>query len=409
MARRKRRGGRRRKARSTADSFGERTLRRDLADDLQYESHKAEQSEYLAKVALIEQDLLSRNVFVTQVRDLTQNANLRLLQTFLEGTYGLVEICEIAQRRRGKAARFPAARVRFRRKQDAEKIFGGAELKAALAVHISKCPVQYKSAIRVVPSEPYEEMTQSVLTGSKVEISTTGIALGYWFPAGEDSYYSENEMKKRDDKNEWLEEENVDLAPSVTIDLTRRVIEFHFSNPIDWSTDLDGISNMMKAMFPTNHANILAFRFKDILGYLDLCQDQADGSTYSLLFRLKYPPKLWLKELILNDFFKDGIVEVLSRQTRIGGFNSDLVGYCLSYRLTVGRTSVNQLLLNETVVEKLRKFGIVRQDFASIEQCRPLVSKRLNSAEQKRVESNLARASLKAGMSTSALAFGVQS
>lgn len=67
------------------------------------EEGKAKMKEYESYVAGIERDLLSRMIYVTNVRDLNDASNLSRLQQFLEEIYWSVEKCWVVPPRVGGA------------------------------------------------------------------------------------------------------------------------------------------------------------------------------------------------------------------------------------------------------------------------------------------------------------------
>lgn len=129
----RKKGGRRRRrseAAQLAASYNLRRLEREVDDALVYQSCKKEYSEHAKQVAKREEELLSRTIFVTNVKDLRNHRNLDLLKAFFAREYGPVERCTLERHsgRGGRGGGFPRARLRFRNEGDAKAIFGGRKL-----------------------------------------------------------------------------------------------------------------------------------------------------------------------------------------------------------------------------------------------------------------------------------------
>ena len=132
--------------------FTEHSLHKHLSDFESQQALNAKQTAYVEKIEALEQELLSRTVIVTCVRDLRQESNVSLLRTFLETTYGTVESCiAIPSKARKKQWRtgYPWARVRFQRKACAERIFGNRPLNESQKIEV-RPPVKFASvAVRL--------------------------------------------------------------------------------------------------------------------------------------------------------------------------------------------------------------------------------------------------------------------
>lgn len=64
-----------------------------MSEVLTSEQVHTQYSDHRKHIAAMEQDVLSRTVFVTQVRDLNQTGSLNMLRQFMEQTYGAVADC----------------------------------------------------------------------------------------------------------------------------------------------------------------------------------------------------------------------------------------------------------------------------------------------------------------------------
>lgn len=360
MGRRKQKSKhRRRQAAQAVARYHEQTLRRELEDSLLYESHKEHQSKYLAKVAELERDILSRTIFVTQVKDLNQAQNLMRLRSFFQTTYGPVEECVKAKfKKRGKrnTTRFPPARVRFYRKADAEKIFGGKNLLQVLQdrniIKIVESTVGFRGCLRVRPVEPYHGMVEHLLSDSVITMNATSFSMGHWFSEFEDTYDTyelDASSTSGLEGSQFLEEAVVNTGVRVKLDLKTRTVQLE--------VNADPSSLLLFG------SHIISFRFKAIQGFIDLCVDSCNPNSFSFVFRLKHPPKIHAVSdhtLLFN-------VEGRERRIDIPGLNHVLFGTCFSYKLNLTKHEAEAVLDNENIMEKLRSFGILRSHLFSIE------------------------------------------
>jgi hypothetical protein len=350
----RRRNGKRRKRNSeaaqAAAKISSANLEKRFADTLKYQQDKSAQSEYLSTIAEVEKDILSRTVYVTQVKDLKQESNLTELKRFFEINYGRVEECVRAPFTGKKGKRnhnFPHARVRFVLKEDAEKIFGGKELLLARTegpVDITACSVAHGKAIKVRPSDQYPNMAKESLSESHLEFNASTIALGHWFSAsGEDSYriVSPGEEQGRA-TNVWLEEIKPSCFASVKIDLRKRAVE------IELHTQGGELTRFM-ALLAYHTRDVIAFRFKDLLGPIEFIP-----AKRALFFRLKHPPKLYKVTTYLSQDWDDE----RHRDVELPGVETCYFGGCLGYKLKLDATAISRLQANKEAMEKIRRFGI---------------------------------------------------
>ena len=305
---RHRRRHRRSEARRLTREFAERSRRRFVDAALSSEQVQERYSAYRKYIADKEKDVLSRTVFVTQVRDLRSPGNLLGLRRFMERTYGQVVECKATRfpgrHRRAKRVTFPPARVQFQSKVSAEKIFGGVELLRVRQAVPVFCPVGYKNGqIWVKSCELYDDMIESALKGSVVVVNGSMLSLGHWFPACDELIPIENENTER---NEWVQVKKC-AAPVINIDIHKRVVELQ------------------------SNFELISFRFKQLVAPIELCREAAVG--YSFVFKLKHPPKLFQV-----NHCTDG--EEHLRVTTWSNVPISDFGRCLGYKIHVSEVAV---------------------------------------------------------------------
>jgi hypothetical protein len=356
-----RRRGKQQVARSVAQ-FQERSRQAYLNDTHLYEQNKRAQSEYLQRVAAVEKDILSRTVYFFQAKDLRRDDNLRALHSFLERNYGRVQECVRFNDRKKRKQGFPGARVRFQFKGDAEKFFSGVELlKVSTPFEELPCSVGYRGNIRVKPCPPYADMAKDELEGSVIKFTGSALCLGHWFPSGEDIYSTWNDEAVGEDGSEWLGELETGTACTISIDLNNRIVELGDSGKdLSGGSDFDSLLAMMAGLTANRHFAI--FHFKDLVNHIDVCVDPENPNEYALLFSLKHSPKLELEDL-----FSEKSSE-RERSVSFGSVQSDVFGDCHSFKLSVSKTELDSIFLNERGLERLQAFGVFRKGIYSVRQ-----------------------------------------
>jgi hypothetical protein len=377
---------RKRQAAISAAQFSERNRQAYLNDIFSYEKTKRAQSEYLKRVAEIEKDILSRTVYFFQARDLKRDENLRALRSFIEGNFGSVQEC-VRFNDRKKNNRFPGARVRFQFKRDAEKVFGGMELLRVSATAELPCPVGYKGNIRVKPCPPYPDMAKDELEGSVIKFTASALCLGHWFPSGEDIYSTWHPEADGEDVNEWLGEVETGIACTVSIDLTNRTVELEDSGTPSGGNDLALLRHMMLSL--SREKYFATFRFKDLVKEIDICVDPENPNEYALLFSLKHSPKLELEAPVLDLLSEKSSNRV--RSVSFGSVQSDAFGACHSFKLSVSKTELDRIFLNERGLERLQAFGVLRQGIYSVSQSSSFKCRHIGTLGKVKLEAELER------------------
>jgi hypothetical protein len=376
-------GRRRRKqqAKRSVAQFSERTRQAYLGDSVLYEENKRAQSDYLKRVAAIEKDILSRTAYFFQAKDLRKDENLRALQSFIEGNYGPAQECVRFSDRKKKTHGFPGARVRFQFKRDAEKLFNGVELlRVSTPFEEFSCPVGHKGKIRVKPCPPYADMAKDELESSVIKFTASALCLGHWFPSGEDVYSTWNDEAVGEDCNEWFGELDTGITCTVSIDLNNRIIELGNSGIVDSENsgivdsgdsgkelfggfDIASFVAGMAGLFTNRY--FATFRFKEMVKHIDVCVDPDNPNEYVLLFSLKHSPKLELERPL--DLFSEKSSERV-RSVSFGSVQSDMFGECHSFKLSVSKTELDRVFLNEKGLERLQDFGVFRKGIYSVSQ-----------------------------------------
>jgi hypothetical protein len=358
--RRNRQKARNRQRASYNEHAHQRYTDRLLAD----EGHKTKQSAYSKQIQELENEKLHRTVFVTNVLDLTQEQNLRNLQRFMETNYGPVEECvkdKYRGKRKGKSkSRYPPARIRFQRKQDAEKLFGGHSLNGASQVPITCSAAGNRGKIFASPAQRYENMIEAAdLKGPIIDFPIKGIALGHWCPDDEDAYLAwtqalgEVEATESKPSEEWIEEVGVTSAYKVQIDLSRRQVEVSLTG---------GGGGIFGFGTHTNYSYFMSFRFKTLRNYIDVCRDSSNRDSFSLVFALKNAPLLesLFEEPILNsDMERQRCIE-------IPGIANEYFGRCLGVKIPLDDSGLSRLLTHEGF-KRLVDFGVLRPGLRSLD------------------------------------------
>lgn len=322
-------------------------LEKRFEDTLDYHRDKSAQKGYLSTISEIESDLLSRTIFVTNVKDLSRESNLAALKWFFEMNYGPVEECVAVESRKPHHS-FPPARVRFFSKRDAEKLFGKELIMARTvqaSVYPTGCLIAHGNAIRVRPSDPYTNMVEETISGSSVVFRGATIALGHWFSARvRDGYNIVSAGDERERGNLWLEELAVPYYfPSMKVDFLDRTVK------IEWHHEDEGAASRIMEQLSYYSKHFISFRFKDLLGPMELFPSES-----ALFFSLKYPPKLYKSSVYEGE--RDD--ERLERQVEMCGIDTCHFGSCLGYMLTLDRPTISILRANTEAMENMRRFGI---------------------------------------------------
>jgi hypothetical protein len=365
-----RRRGRRRRKNNVTLQFKDYSIQRTVQEIENDQGCKKKQKEFLEKVAENEVEILTRTIFVSHVKDLKQPRHLQLLKAFFEITYGPVEECvPTTFSNRKRKDMFPPARVRFTRKSDAEKIFGMDLSSAARGKSIEIRPggrfdVAHRGLLRIRPSQKYPNMVEHLLDHTKIEFTSSNLALGHWCPDDEHRF-GDFETKEETIGSEWLEEENTRLACSVAIDLTARAIEIQILN----SNHSRNIFAMLGVQFDVDEilreTYTISFRFKDLVQSMELCREPNRSEEYSFVFTLKYPPKLFRSRTIPDT--------PRERNTIIAGISNACFGRCLGFKLSLSLSIVDRLLLNEGALRKLQNFGVMK-DGVHVKELAKIVS-----------------------------------
>jgi hypothetical protein len=352
-----RRRGRNKKSRRSSSGASAELLRqfsshghqRFIEEAVSHEARKEDQRKYIQRYRKLEDDIISRTVFVTCVRDLKQEDNLTALRQFMT-TYGPVEDCFVAEYSTGGQNRFPPGRVLFRSPRDVSQLLASCTNDNKLF----RCPLGCKhGCIRILKSRRDPKMLDTMLKDSVISFSASGLSLGHWLLHYNDTYKKWMEPRAEGD-DEWFEETRSQSdSIGVSVNLKRRTVKLEIS--------------------PRNsfEKEAATFRFKDIEGYFEICREREHG--YSLIFALKHTPKLF-RETLLSP----------NKEERTNSFDSfgENFGKCLCFKLFVSETDIDRLLLSERLTE-MREFGILRNGYNSVRDARPIRSMHIGASKGK--------------------------
>lgn len=359
----KKRRGKRRNKRSS-NSFVVYSHERRLDKLLLDENHKSIQAEYLSKFKKLEQDLLSRTVLVTNVKDLRKPGVKLALESFLRSRYGEIASCVLVSQRK---VSFPAARVTFQRKEDAERIFGGTNL---LSLQMARnqhqieiaCPAAgHKGYIRVRAETRSDEMMKDALSGDTISLSLKGVSIGHWCPYTDDVWEG-----IVDHAMEWQEEKSICEDCTLRFNPAKRLVELRLFRPFESVNEESGLIEL-------NQVHVASFRFKDIRHFIDIRQE---SGTMTLLLSLKNAPRLEVerKKLLSDEYYSE-------RTLRFGNVDGASFGRCFGFKLSVSEGSAN-LLREHHGFSQMKRFGVFRDSQAGLE----LTQKRIDETERKKLD-----------------------
>jgi len=370
----RKKGGRRRRrseAAQLAARYNERGLEREVDNALAYQKCKTEHSEHAKQVARREQELLSRTIFVTNVKDLQNHHNLMLLKSFFEREYGPVEQCILASYsgKRGRVDRFPKARVRFRLVKGAQAIFGGMQLSTIQSpVQLHNYTVGHRGFLRVMPSQPYPEMDESI-DENKVIVTGYRALVGHWCPLedDEDVFFGQDEIGELQSGSQFLIEGTLRYGVELSVDIISRTVQVH--------------------LLPAKDC-MMSFCFKDLQGTMGCFREFEDAASYAIVFRLKHPPKLYE---LRRQRDRDGVEEeIATRCLDMGGVTYETYGTCYGYMVQVSHEHLQSLFASERKLRRLKDFGLISRDLYSPSDA-PIVSTRQVGHGKARVKELLRR------------------
>ena len=370
MGRRRRKRGRHgSEAAKLAANLYQRGLERAVDDALLYQGCKESHSAHAKEVAQREQELLSRTIFVSNVKNLREGRNLVLLEQFFEKQYGPVELCMPASfsGKKGKYNKFPQARVRFRHVHDAQRIFGGKKLSLVQRdqdppIQIHNCAVGHKGFLRIQPSERYPNMDKNSLNENKVSITGENLLIGHWSPAEADEYVYAG-YEERGEDNLFLIEDVIQEQVEFSIDITSRTVQVRLKDSL----------------------YMLSFRFKDLQGTMGVFRDE---SSYAIAFRLKYPPRIYH---LAYEQDQDGVLEeIATRCVETCKVRRETFGSCYGYMVKVSRYYVGKFFESEGKLRKMKQFGLLCRDIYVLDDA-PIVAIRPVGGDKSRVDLFLQR------------------
>ena len=344
LKRRRRRRHPRSEAGKLAVRYFDRGLEREVENAMEYQQYKQNHTAHSREVAQREQELLSRTVLVSNVKDLRIPHNLDLLGEFFKCKYGNLEMCSVAtffgKKKRWKHNGFQKARIRFQNVEDAQKIFRGKKL-----LHVRRdqdAPVVIsdafvgphlvgdKGTLRVQPSQRYPDM--EVDSDSCVWVTCYNLRIGHWRPSGSDAFEAEG----HEEHEEFLIEDCSHSAVDVCINLDARMVQVQLQcSPYR-----------------------ISFRFKDLVGQMGVFLDES--SSYAILFRLKHPPAI---HHISHYVDRVGMEqESTSRCLEMGGITSETFGSCFGYMLQTSSQNIAALFRDKNQLQRMKRFGVLPRD-----------------------------------------------
>lgn len=240
----------------------------------------------------MEGDFLSRTVLVMDIKGMKNKSNRRKLKIFLEKKFGKVGFCEITSLHEEEnvlhSPENPPVRVQFKKKKDAEKIFGGKRLLGLIDrrtfVHELGAFKQRNgsSTFCVRPSYRYPGMLDGALTRKIVTMKATKMSLGHWMPYEKDAYIKVfMNYSSIPHENLWIQEYAAHEKPQFTIDVRNLNVELKVPRNHDDNGEFTF----------ANRSDFVTFPFKSILHKMELCRVKQTGE-YAIAISLKHPPRL---------------------------------------------------------------------------------------------------------------------
>jgi hypothetical protein len=343
-----------------------------LAEEQGKKNHK----EYMEGVNKMRDERLTRTVYANNVRNLNQDVNLHSLRSFMEVTFGPVEICVKEKpwgKPRGGRPPFPRARIMFRSASDAQKVFGGTPLINVSEPVLVPCSVGCKGGnITVLAPRRYHGPSSGddLLQGESISFDAKSLALGHWCPDDADMYWNATDDECTATEEEWVQEICLKQTCQLRIDLLERKIEI--STPYtteSTSTSDDGLDGFARFFAdigfggkPTS--SVLSFRFKSLCNHIEICREKGDTQQFSLIFVLKHAPR------IENDVANVGLLGSSEEEservrcTSFPGIEREFFGRCRGFKLALNEANLLQLT-RHAKFSRLFDFGLLRSVFRS--------------------------------------------
>ena len=370
----RKRAARRSRGAKTARIFGNHSRQRQVEDTLASERYREEQKKFASELLARETELLTRAIYVTNVKDLNRSQNLTLLRQFLERNFGPVVTCTKVATRKN----FPAARVIFQQASDAQRIFGQPSHLVREAVLVPCSSVGHRGQIRVSRSQRFEGMLGSNTDASDLALTGSSISIGHWFPADREILNSLRPGSSVEAGNQWLEEARLDRQVGVSINIETRTIKLflpaaqpennsHSPRPsVPWESDF--FSSIAIAPLSSLDYFECSFRFKDLSrGAVRIVNE---AGIYSIVFDLVHAPNFSKEDILANPFSVRGVDT--GRGTSFGPWNTEVLGHCLAYKVTISESQLQDLVSDRKRVRQLQKFGVIDHNFTGARSSTPL-------------------------------------
>jgi len=356
-----------------------------VKDSFKYENHKT----FLK--GLEKEELLksNRTVFVTNVKNLNIETNVKQLQLFFQTRYGEIEECvviaaQIGRRNRNHNRRPPCAKITFRYLPDAKLIFDKsleeARKDGSNAFKLIRASIAYHGRInpgflKVRPAEVKSFNHRTNIHEGEGSLSNSfmvsSVSLGHWVPPGEDNgvdILNDTEYGgsiEESEVTEFIEEFIGFNGSKIIFNLKQRILQIQVTVNKD----------VMFLIDPIQYS--ITFRLKQLqssinFGYEDEC--------YSILFNCVEPPKL---ERRINE---DGSTE---RVTSIG--NAPF-GRCFGYKLILTKYETLKIIsTRNNFLNNLIDFGVLKNGAEDLDNAVQLVTRRVTfgTIEKSEIESCL--------------------
>lgn len=331
------------------------------------EQFRESQSEFMKAFRHKLKEAAETTVFITNVRDLNNLANISDLRTFLAHTYGPILSCE--PHRRNKQ-RYPSAVVRFKYGADAARMFGVESLLDTdnQSIHLP-CSVGHRGSISARRHRYVDAIARKEMTSPVIEFSASRLSLGHWY--SHEEVYDGNAV----DSGVWLEVETAcKVSPQQSDNDTEQSSVFpkFFAQTflaessssasktkkevVSPAIQIDLVKRQVRILsYSTILPEIMIFRFKQLKSPMRLCKDKS-GSR-SITFSLKYPPTLEREEIVLPYFDTRTV-----RQVSWAAIEAETFGNCLGYKISLEEISI-QALQQHVRYADLRSFGVLDLDY----------------------------------------------
>ena len=300
-------------------------------------------------------------VFVTNVKDLRVDANLSQLRSSLVAQYGPVVMCRRHQYDGRHRTPYPPALVRFQNARDAASMFNVDSLLRVDSKSVRlPCPIGHRGFILVQPYRYVNEIAKEEMTSPIIDVSATRMSFGHWYPP-----------RKDEESGAWLEVETAKERPPTEsshedqdfpgfAEIFARMLLRRSISRESATVQIDLVQREVRIIHAGTNVEtvreIMTFRFKQLESPMRLCRDKSGAP--SIVFSLKYPPKLEREQLCLPYFDTKTF-----RRITWAGVEAETFGKCKGCKISLEEATVLALQQHDKYND-LKSFGVLNLDYS---------------------------------------------